>query len=272
MTTTPSASVQVSPAILPATDGETHVLALLRRGTPVPAVSDATTWPAAAIRKLAARHRMLINTDGIAYSPDATYYARQVQAIGRADLAELLALAEACAAPKVRRALARLRHDAALLREHLIAHERAKADLVGAQQVAAEASEEIERLAARLELAKEQLRQARQTIDRHDRHAGRRRARSGASTTAGTAKGSAEGPAGSGRRYQPGVDYSTSEARAWAKANGHSKALPVSGRYVPDHVIDAMRAAQPAQSARPARAGRPAPGQRQPSTTQEVAA
>ncbi|MEV4753026.1 hypothetical protein AB0K21_42345 [Streptosporangium sp. NPDC049248] len=252
----------VAPSALAAADGEAQVLTLLRQGTPVPAVSDATTWPAAAIRKLAARNKMLISADGIAYSPDAAYYARQVETIGQASLAELLKLAEACVEPKVRQALSRLRHDAQLLREHLIAHERTKADLVVAKQAAAEAGEEIERLAAQLEAAKGRLREATQTIGRHDRQTAAKLTRASTGTKAGAAGTSAATP----RRYQPGVDYSTPEARAWAKANGHGEALPVSGRYVPDHVIDAMRAAQPGQGDQPVR------GQAQPSAAQEVAA
>uniref|UniRef100_UPI003F497BE1 hypothetical protein n=1 Tax=Streptosporangium sp. CA-256172 TaxID=3240076 RepID=UPI003F497BE1 len=234
---------RVAPAALAAADGETKVLALLRQGTPVPAVSDATTWPVVAIRKLAARHKMLISAEGIAYSPDAAYYARQVETIGQANLAELLRLAEACVEPKVRRTLSRLHHDAQLLREQLIAHEHAKADLVVAKQAAAEASEEIERLAAELEQAKGRLRDAAQTIGRHDRSAATKLTR----TKPGTSKAT-----GAPRRYQPGIDYSTPEARAWAKANGHGEALPRCGRYVSDHVIDAMRAAQqPVQPVQP---------------------
>lgn len=264
------APARVAPSALAAAGGEAQVLTLLRQGTPVPAISDATTWPAAAIRKLAARHKMLIGTDGVAYSPDGAYYARQVETIGQAPLAELLTLAEACAEPKVRQTLSRLRHDAQLLREHLIAHERTKADLVVAKQVAAEAGDEIERLAAQLEAAKGRLREAAQTIGRHDRQAAARLTTRAGTGTKAEGAGKAAAPA---RRYQPGLDYSTPEARAWAKANGHGEALPRCGRYVPDHVIDALRAAQQsAQAAQAAQGAQPAHGQAQQSAAQEVAA
>ncbi|MFD8533902.1 hypothetical protein ACFV0L_41485 [Streptosporangium canum] len=206
-----------------AATGESQVLALLRQGKPVPQISDATTWPAAAVRKLAARNGLLVDAAGVAYAPEVDYYSQRVEKIEGADVEELLSMAYNCPDAKVRQARARLQHDVQALREQLSTYEKKKGQVAAAEHAAAEANAEIARLAAQLDQAKAKLREASTVIGRTMSAATPRPAR---------------------RRYQPGVDYSTAEARQWAKDNGYGDQLPKYGRYVPDEVIDAMRAAQ----------------------------
>ncbi|MFI6889937.1 hypothetical protein [Streptosporangium canum] len=206
-----------------AATGESQVLALLRQGKPVPQISDATTWPAAAVRKLAARHGLLVDAAGVAYAPEVDYYSQRVEKIDGADIDELLSMAYNCPDAKVRQAKVRLQHAVQALREQLAAYEKKKGALAAAEHAAAEANAEIARLAAQLDQARAKLREAGAVIGRTTPAAKPRPAR---------------------RRYQPGVDYVTAEARQWAKDHGYGDQLPRYGRYVPDEAIDAMRAAQ----------------------------
>ncbi|MFI7455474.1 hypothetical protein ACIBQX_49005 [Nonomuraea sp. NPDC049714] len=210
-----------------AVQGEARVLAMLRQSVNVTKIADATTWPVAAVRRLAAREGLLLDEHGVPHVPGAS--PTQV-ALAQADVRELLRLAAACPDPQVKRARAKLEHAVAVLRGCLVEAEKRKERQAFAAQVIAEAERDIARLTAQLDQAKARLGQAKEIIG------GERRAR-------------LPGP----RRYRPGTDYDTKQARAWAKANGHGALLPTSGRWVPDEVIDAMRAAQGApQTASPA--------------------
>ncbi|MFI9553140.1 hypothetical protein [Nonomuraea endophytica] len=201
---------------------EAKVLELLLQGRPVPAISDVTTWPIGAVRKLADRNGMLISQDGVAYQPDAGDEQQFLQAVEGADPATLAKLAQSCPDRLVQEALKRHQAAAKLLRERLLSHaqqalQRRRAELVREQSQA-----EIKRLTAELELAKARLNNAAAVLG----HRAKKKA--------------AQAP----RRYRPGRDYTTSEVRAWAKANGYDELLPRAGSYVPDELIDAMRAAE----------------------------
>ncbi|WP_127931658.1 hypothetical protein [Nonomuraea polychroma] len=236
MTTTTSIPVRA------AVQGEAQVLALLRQGREVSQISDVTTWPVTAVRRLAAREGLVIDDNGCA-RPAGTTAAQA--AITRAELRELLRLAEASDEAQVKRARAKLDHAVEVLRGCLVEVERRKERQAAVAQLAADAEREVARLTAKLDQAKAQVDQAKTQLD--EAKAKLVQARSvlgGPRRAAGAAA----------RRYRPGVDYDTKQARAWAKANGYGDVLPTSGRYVPDDVIDAMRAAE-AAPAGPEQAG-----------------
>uniref|UniRef100_UPI003F491A4A hypothetical protein n=1 Tax=Sphaerisporangium sp. CA-236357 TaxID=3240030 RepID=UPI003F491A4A len=219
-----------SPATIAAVTGETHVLRLLHERRPVATISDATTWPAAAVRKLAARNGMLIDEHGVPYLADEAFYSERVNQVAQAEVSELLQLAEACPDARVRKASQAVTASVQALRDRLADYESTAAQRLAAESARVQAEADIARLTAELTQAKARLKDASGKTGRTPRQS---------ATTKPAAKTSA-----GARRYQPGSDYDTSTARAWAKANGYADALPKSGRYVPDEVIDAMRAEQ----------------------------
>lgn len=214
--------------------GEAQVLALLKRREPVPRIADSTTWPAAAIRKLAARHGLLIDEQGVACAPDAAFHRERVERVAEVTVEESLRMAQSCPATRVQAGAAAVENAVRVLRDRLTAHETQVAEKLAAAEARDAAEAAIQRLEKELETARARLRDATATLGRR---------RSAAQRPSAQKKQSP--------RYKPGVDYQTSEARAWAKTNGYSADLPAAGRYVPDHVIEAMRTAQAAADAVP---------------------
>ncbi|MFG1620195.1 hypothetical protein ACGFI3_46240 [Nonomuraea wenchangensis] len=210
-----------------AVQDEAQVLALLRQGREISRISDITTWPLAAVRKLAAREHLVVDDSGI---PRPAGMSAGQAAITRAGLRELLRAAALSDDPQVKRARAKLEHAAQVLRGTLIEAARRKELRAAAVQQAAEAERQIARLTAQQDQSKAQLDQVKKELAR-------------AKATLAKARALLGEP---GRRYRPGTDYDTKQARTWAKAHGYGHVLPAAGPYVPDDVIDAMRAQQAA--------------------------
>ncbi|MER7369667.1 hypothetical protein [Nonomuraea wenchangensis] len=210
-----------------AVQDEAQVLALLRQGREISQISDITTWPLAAVRKLAAREHLVVDDNG---TPRPAGMSAGQAAITRAGLRELLRAAALSDDPQVKRAKAKLEHAAQVLRGCLAEAERRKELRAAAVQQAAEAERRIARLTAQHDQGKAQLDAVKKELAR-------------AKATLAKARAMLGEP---GRRYRPGTDYDTKQARAWAKAHGYGHVLPAAGPYVPDDVIDAMRAQQAA--------------------------
>jgi hypothetical protein len=217
------------PASAAAATSETKILELLRKPIPVAQVCDATTWPRTAVRKLAARHGLLIHPDtDLAYQPDVEAVTSDILSAASdrtgelegADLPTLLTAAAQVDTRPVRLAAERVTAAIEQLRERLIITERQRLQDEAETAVRQQAVREVQRLQTELASALQRARDVGARIP----------------TTTGKESG--------GRRFQPGRDYDPKTVRAWARETGRGDQVPQYGRYLPDTIITAYLNAQ----------------------------
>lgn len=210
------------------------VLTMLRRGTPVAQIMDATTWPRANIKTVAAKAGLLVDpTTDVAYAPDASAIEDAAETVKAMTVDELLTQASRCDAPKVRTARSRAEAAIDALRQRLADHAAGAVRAQVEEQARAEALERIERL-------ERELADARRHAQDLGARPGRRR-----QTRQGTKKA---GASGQGRRFWPGKDYDPRSVRAWARARDLQ--VPKVGPYLPDTIVERYLTAQQTENER----------------------